>query len=78
MAVPTDLSIVGFNSQEFVVDTLQPGLTTVALPHEYMGKDAARRLITRPGNHPSRDALEGVLAPCEIVNRESVSAPLTR
>lgn len=75
IVVPSELSIVGFDNQEFVVDAFLPGLTTVALPHEYMGKWAARRLIERLGNPESSQPVQGVLAPCDIVTRASVSAP---
>ncbi|WP_309064507.1 LacI family DNA-binding transcriptional regulator [Microbacterium sp.] len=35
--IPEDLSIVGFDDQQFLAESLRPGLTTVALPFEEMG-----------------------------------------
>ncbi len=43
LAVPDDLSIVGFDNQQFVADALSPGLTTVQLPHREMGRWASER-----------------------------------
>ena len=37
LSIPHDISIVGFDDQEFLAESLRPGLTTVALPFEEMG-----------------------------------------
>ncbi len=50
LAIPEDLSVVGFDDQELIAANLYPGLSTVALPHYEMGAWAAEHLI---------DAVEG-------------------
>ncbi|WP_243076530.1 LacI family DNA-binding transcriptional regulator [Microbacterium sp. SS28] len=47
LAVPRDVSIVGIDDLRPVADALDPGLTTVALPHAEMGAWAMSRLIAR-------------------------------
>ncbi|MGI5291765.1 LacI family DNA-binding transcriptional regulator [Nonomuraea polychroma] len=71
LAVPDEVSIVGFDDQEYIADALEPGLTTVALPHYEMGAWAASRLLTRAeGDEP-----EHKLMPCPLVVRDSVAVP---
>ena len=71
--MPRDVSIVGFDDQDFVAEYAEPPLTTVALPHFQMGLWAARTLI---------DLVNGeVVAPkthlmeCTLVRRDSVGPP---
>ncbi|MEU1972557.1 LacI family DNA-binding transcriptional regulator [Microbacterium sp. NPDC019599] len=47
LAVPDDVSVVGIDDLRPVADALDPGLTTVALPHAEMGAWAMSRLIAR-------------------------------
>jgi LacI family transcriptional regulator len=73
LSIPRDLSIVGFDDQELVADSLRPGLTTVALPHYQMGQWAVRRLLEQidaPASQPTH-----ALIPCPVVRRESVGPP---
>ncbi|GAA1817608.1 LacI family DNA-binding transcriptional regulator [Agromyces neolithicus] len=74
LEVPDDLSIVGFDDQQFIADALVPGLTTVRLPHYEMGVWAARRAIDRLQGKVDgpRDLY---LTPCPLVIRGSVSPP---
>jgi LacI family transcriptional regulator len=44
LKVPRDVSIVSFDNDE-VAGYLRPGLTTVALPHEAMGRRAVELLL---------------------------------
>ncbi|ALE05714.1 transcriptional regulator [Arthrobacter sp. ERGS1:01] len=44
LRVPDDVSIIGFDNDE-LAEYLRPGLTTVALPHEQMGRRAVDLLI---------------------------------
>jgi LacI family transcriptional regulator len=73
LTIPGDVSIVGFDDQELVADSLRPGLTTVALPHYEMGRWAMERLlkqIAEPGASPSQALLD-----CPLIRRGSVEAP---
>jgi len=47
LRIPQDLSVVGFDNQEFVADGIFPGLTTIELPHYDMGVWAAEQLFDR-------------------------------
>jgi LacI family transcriptional regulator len=63
--VPDDVSIVSFDNDELAA-YLRPGLTTVALPHEEMGRRAVEMLLAHS------DGGE-VLVPMPLVERSSVS-----
>ena len=77
LQIPGDLSVVGFDNQQFVADGLLPGLTTVQLPHHEMGTWAARQALARihgtAGPEPAHR-----LMPCPLVERESVGPPNRR
>jgi LacI family transcriptional regulator len=77
LAIPGDLSVVGFGDQELIATSLRPSLTTVAPPYYEMGARAAGQLI---------DAVEGTAGPaataqaptlldCTLVRRDSVAVP---
>ena len=67
LRVPDDVSVVSFDNDE-VASYLRPGLTTVALPHEQMGRDAVRLLLNddEPVEH---------LVPMTVVQRGSIGQP---
>lgn len=72
IACPDDISVVGFNDMPFL-DKLRPPLTTVAIPHNQVGAEAARLLLdalTDP-DRPTRS----VLLPLTLVVRGSTAAP---
>lgn len=75
LTVPTDLSVVGFDNQEFVAEAMDPGLTTVQLPHAAMGEWAAARALARITGAVEGADVEGRLMPCPIVVRDSVAPP---
>lgn len=72
LAVPADLTIVGFDDMPIAQDVTPP-LTTVRLPLVEMG---ARALTLALGTHPTgRPIVEA--APARIVVRDSAAAPRT-
>jgi len=69
---PDDMSVVGFNDMPFL-DKLRPPLTTVAIPHQQIGAEAARLLldaIAEPDRPP-----RSVMLPLSLVVRGSTIAP---
>jgi LacI family transcriptional regulator len=75
LRIPDDLSIVGFDNQELIVDALHPALTTVALPHERMGTWAARRIVERIRSEAEHPEAIHELAPCQLIRRASIAPP---
>jgi LacI family transcriptional regulator len=63
--VPTDVAIVSFDNDE-IATYLRPGLTTIALPHEEMGRQSVRLLLEGAGESE-------VLVPMPVVRRGSLS-----
>ncbi|WP_156760458.1 LacI family DNA-binding transcriptional regulator [Microbacterium karelineae] len=72
LSVPGDISVVGVDDLEIISRGLLPPLTTVALPHEEMGRWAVAQLLR---------AVEGEDAPtqrelaCPLVERGSIAPP---
>lgn len=64
LAIPRDVALVSFDNDE-IASYLRPGLTTIALPHEEMGR-AAVELLLRPG------ATSGSTLPMPIIERGSI------
>lgn len=77
--IPTDLSVVGFDNQEYVADGLYPALTTVALPHYEMGRWAMERLVKLLTSDSQDDTKADVptteVLACPLVRRDSVARP---
>jgi DNA-binding LacI/PurR family transcriptional regulator len=73
-SVPDDVSVVGFDDQEYVAAYAEPPLTTVALPHYAMGEWAARTLIDLITGQPAPTGV--ALMRCELVRRGSVAAAM--
>ncbi len=73
LAIPGDLSVVGFDNLETIAPWLDPGLTTIQLPHYEMGRWAVEHLERMiKGEH--LPAVQHRL-PCPLVIRESVTEP---
>jgi LacI family transcriptional regulator len=73
LRVPDDMSVVGHNDMP-LVDSLSPPLTTVAIPQEEIGEQAARILLDRlAGDSPDGSAVR--LMPTELVVRGSTAPP---
>jgi LacI family transcriptional regulator len=73
LQIPQDLSIVGFDDQQFIASDLEPPLTTVALPHAAMGRWAIETLLGDVNDVPKGE--ETYLMPCPLVRRKSVAPP---
>jgi LacI family transcriptional regulator len=72
LACPDDVSVVGFNDMPFL-DKLRPPLTTIAIPHQQIGAEAARLLLDAIAD-PTRPA-RSVLLPLSLVVRGSTAPP---
>lgn len=68
VAVPDDVSVVGFDNQEVIAGHLHPPLSTVALPHFELGAAGVRVLLGQEAiaDHGS------LRIPCPVVPRASV------
>lgn len=67
LSVPDDISVVSFDNDE-VAAYLRPGLTTLALPHEAMGRTAVQLLLAGNG-------VGETLVPMPVIERASIAAP---
>lgn len=73
LTVPDDLSLIGVDDLPLVADALDPGLTTVALPHAEMGELAMRRLLALIADPDARDEASMQLMPGRLIERGSVA-----
>ncbi|UKA48903.1 LacI family DNA-binding transcriptional regulator [Arthrobacter sp. FW305-123] len=80
LRVPEDLSVMGYDDETRIADTMVPSLTTMALPLREIGRAAMTTLL---------DAIEGTgdadfgtpvetMVPCRLVVRESTGPVPTR
>jgi LacI family transcriptional regulator len=69
---PDDLSIVGFNDMP-LVDKLQPGLTTVRIPHYDIGWEAGRLMLEQLTR--GEQQAKAVLMPVSLSVRHSTGPP---
>jgi LacI family transcriptional regulator len=74
LCIPEDLSVVGVDNLPLVADALDPGLTTVEVPHFAMGQWAVNRLLDLIED-PETTSCEQVELECPLIERGSVSAP---
>jgi LacI family transcriptional regulator len=69
--IPRDLSIVGYDDQQFIAAEQDPPLTTVALPHYEMGRWAME--VALGVRAEEKDATH--LMECPVIRRDSVGPP---
>jgi LacI family transcriptional regulator len=75
LAIPADLSVIGFDDHRLFSEGLRPGLTTVALPYVQMGRLAVEVLLGKPlGSGNSRVSM----VDCPLVLRHSTMAAFAR
>jgi len=67
LGVPGDVSVVSFDDDP-IAAWLRPGLSTVALPHETMGRRAVELLLDGRGHGPA-------LVPMSLRRRRSIAPP---
>lgn len=77
LRIPHDLSILGFDDQRFIAEALDPGLSTIKLPHRAMGEWAAGRILDRlaAADPTARPEARGYRVPCPLVERGSIAPP---
>lgn len=77
LSIPDDLSIIGFDDQAPIPESLFPRLTTVALPHYEMGAWAVETLVSLIEGSPDAWylATHPTLMKCPLIERESVARP---
>jgi LacI family repressor for deo operon, udp, cdd, tsx, nupC, and nupG len=74
LSVPQDVSVVGFDGQNFA-EFYNPPLTTVDVPRHELGRRAAQELIDQLAG---RDVAREVVLPTRLVIRESTAPPPAR
>lgn len=65
--IPQDVAVVGFDNQLLIAAQVRPALTTIALPHYEMGRQAVQLALSHPDGAGSRQAA----LPCRLVIRKS-------
>lgn len=79
LSIPEDLSVMGYDDESRIADTMVPSLTTMALPLREMGAAAMTMLLDRiekaapAGAVPAEAVPTGreTMVPCRLVVRES-------
>lgn len=75
LSIPNDVAVIGFDDQDLIAADLDPGLTTMALPHYEMGSWAVNHLLelierqhsgTEQLSKPKQQLLE-----CPLIRRQS-------
>ena len=76
IGIPRDVSVVGFDNQEYMADGIFPGLTTIQLPHYDMGVWATDQLFSLIETGQARSAAaptQRIRGP--VIHRDSVAPP---
>ena len=75
LSIPNDVAIVGFDDQDLIAADIQPGLTTMALPHYQMGQWAISHLLELINNQnngvSNSDQPVQQMLPCPLIKRSS-------
>lgn len=73
LSVPDDVSIVGYDDIPLATD-LRPGLTTVRVPYEELGRTAVRAALDRPAGRAEQHQTLGT----HVIIRQSAERPAQR
>jgi LacI family transcriptional regulator len=73
LSVPGELSVIAFDDDDYLAQSLHPALTTLALPSRAMATWAVEHLYSRMGD-PTVEAATASLR-CPLVTRDSVAPP---
>ncbi|MGO4247917.1 LacI family DNA-binding transcriptional regulator [Paenarthrobacter sp. RAF54_2] len=81
--IPTDLSVMGYDDESRIADTMVPALTTMALPLREIGRAAMTTLLDRiegvpAGTEGTTDTSVETMVSCRLVIRESTGPAPTR
>jgi LacI family transcriptional regulator, galactose operon repressor len=71
LSIPGDVAVVGFDNQEIVAAALNPGLSTMELPHYEMGKWAFNYLMERINQEADPQPIQHIIE-CPYIERSSV------
>jgi LacI family transcriptional regulator len=71
LSIPGDVAVVGFDNQETVAAALNPGLSTMELPHYEMGKWAFNYLMERINQEADPQPIQHIIE-CPYIERSSV------
>jgi LacI family transcriptional regulator len=74
LRIPQDVSIMGFDDED-LSGFLDPGLSTMVLPHDEMARWAVGQLLDGYDCADQDDRLQKIKIECEYVERESVAPP---
>ncbi|YCH07799.1 LacI family DNA-binding transcriptional regulator [Arthrobacter sp. alpha11c] len=80
LSIPADLSVMGYDDEARIADTMVPALTTMALPLREIGRAAMTTLLdTIEGlSAGMEDTSVETMVPCQLVIRESTGPAPTR
>jgi LacI family transcriptional regulator len=81
LSIPADLSVMGYDDEERIADTMVPALTTMALPLREIGRAAMTTLLDAIEGATAEDTAETTMetmVPCQLVIRESTGPAPTR
>ncbi|MEC3850782.1 LacI family DNA-binding transcriptional regulator [Arthrobacter sp. TES] len=79
LSIPGDLSVMGYDDEHRIANTMVPALTTMALPLREIGREAMTRLLDaiEDGKTTTAEPTVETMVPCRLVLRES-TGPATR
>ncbi|MBO6893200.1 MAG: LacI family DNA-binding transcriptional regulator [Roseibium sp.] len=75
IAVPEQVSVVGYDDHRLISETLYPALTTAELPYSAMGARAARLLLDLLADPLAREPDAPILVSGQVRQRSSLVAP---